>query len=136
MDSEFSDDGKSARLDSDDGILLNRATQGLYPPGSTIKPLILDAALRSNAATQNETFKCTGSLDVGDGHSIRESHGAVHGKVDLRHALMESCNVTFGTLAMRMEGIVTSSPLCPQFSVARWRCGEGRCVWFLCSRVP
>ena len=87
-----------------DSPLLNRAISGLYPPGSTIKPLILDAALRSNAATQNETFKCTGALDVGDGHSIRESHGAVHGKVDLRHALMESCNVTFGTLAMRMEG--------------------------------
>ena len=41
-------------------------------------------------------------LDVGGGHTIRESHGEVHGRVDLRQAVTESCNVTFGTLGMRM----------------------------------
>lgn len=85
-----------------DGALLNRAVQGMYPPGSTIKPMLADAALTENVAGEQEIFDCTGVLDVGGGYSIRESHGEVHGKVDLRKALTESCNVTFGTLGMRL----------------------------------
>lgn len=85
-----------------DGALLNRAVQGLYPPGSTIKPMIADAALTNAATNEREIFDCTGSLDVGGGQTIRESHGEVHGSVDLRRALTESCNVTFGTLGMRL----------------------------------
>ena len=85
-----------------DGALLNRAVQGMYPPGSTIKPMIADAALTEGVTDEKEIFDCNGELDVGGGHSIRESHGEVHGKVDLRKALTESCNVTFGTLGMRL----------------------------------
>ncbi len=86
----------------DSGPLLNRAVQGLYPPGSTIKPLIADAALSNGVADESEIFDCTGALDVGGGQTIRESHDEVHGKVNLRQALEESCNVTFGTLGMRL----------------------------------
>lgn len=86
----------------DSGPLLNRAVQGLYPPGSTIKPLIADAALSNGVTDESEVFDCTGALDVGGGQTIRESHGEVHGKVNLRQALEESCNVTFGTLGMRL----------------------------------
>ena len=82
--------------------LLNRAAQGLYPPGSTLKPMIADAALQEQVVDLKETFNCTGQLDVGGGSTIRESHGEVHGKVNLEKALIESCNVTFGTLAMRL----------------------------------
>ena len=87
---------------SADGALLNRTVQGLYPPGSTIKPMIADAALTEGVTNEQEIFDCTGVLDVGGGHSIQESHGEVHNKVDLRKALTESCNVTFGTLGMRL----------------------------------
>lgn len=83
--------------------LLNRAVQGLYPPGSTIKPLILDAALKNQSTSLNEIFDCTGALEVGDTR-IHESHGAVHGKINVEQALIESCNVTFGTLALRLGG--------------------------------
>ena len=85
-----------------DGALLNRAVQGMYPPGSTIKPMIADAALTEGVTDEKEVFACTGVLDVGGGHSIRESHGEVHGRVTLREAVTESCNVTFGTLGMRL----------------------------------
>lgn len=85
-----------------DGALLNRTVQGMYPPGSTIKPMIADAALTEGVTDEKEVFTCTGALDVGGGHSIRESHGEVHGKVNLREAVTESCNVTFGTLGMRL----------------------------------
>ncbi len=83
--------------------LLNRALQGLYPPGSTIKPLILDAALENEVTDLKEIFTCTGALEVGDS-VIHESHGAVHGRLDVEHALIESCNTTFGTLALRLGG--------------------------------
>ncbi len=84
--------------------LLNRALSGLYPPGSTIKPMILDIALRQNAAHDGEAFDCTGVLDVGGGYTIQESHNEVHGTVSLREALIKSCNITFGTLGMRLGG--------------------------------
>lgn len=88
----------------EDSPLLNRATQGLYPPGSTIKLLIADAALDEKVTDLNETFKCTGKLQIGKEY-IGESHGAVHGDhVTLDDAVTYSCNVTFGTLAMRMHG--------------------------------
>ncbi|MBQ5501805.1 MAG: cell division protein FtsI [Selenomonas sp.] len=86
-----------------DGPLLNRTVQGMYPPGSTIKPMIADAALTESVTTEQEEFSCSGELDVGGGHSIRESNGEVHGQVNLRKALTESCNVTFGTLGMRLK---------------------------------
>ena len=87
-----------------DSPLLNRVTQGLYPPGSTIKLLIADAALDEKVTDLNEVFKCTGKLQIGNEY-IGESHGAVHGDhVTLEDAVTQSCNVTFGTLAMRMHG--------------------------------
>lgn len=87
-----------------DSPLLNRVLYGLYPPGSTIKPLIADAALTEGVTTQQEIFDCTGKLDLGNGYTIADSHGEVHGRINLKQALMESCNVTFGTLAMRLGG--------------------------------
>ena len=87
----------------EDSPLLNRAANGLYPPGSTIKVLIADAALNEKVTDLNEVFDCNGRLQIGDTY-IGESHGAVHGRVNLKEALTHSCNYTFGTLAMRMHG--------------------------------
>ena len=61
-----------------------------------------DAALKEKATDQQEIFHCTGKLDLGGGYVLQESHGAVHGDVNLEQAVTESCNITFGTLAMRM----------------------------------
>ena len=93
---------EGALSSQEDSPLLNRVVQGLYPPGSTIKPMIADAALTDGVTNTSEIFECDGILDVGGGHTIRESHGEVHGRVDLRQAVTESCNITFGTLGMRM----------------------------------
>jgi len=92
-------DALTARADSP---LLNRATQGLYPPGSTFKPLIADAALTAGVTSEDEIFTCTGELAVGSDYVLHESHGEAHGKLDLAGALRESCNVTFATLALRL----------------------------------
>lgn len=82
--------------------LLNRAVQGLYPPGSTIKPLIADEALSTGTVTESDTFDCTGALDVGGGQTIKDSSGEVHGRLNIREAIAESCNYTFGTIGMRL----------------------------------
>ena len=96
-------DENFAELNSDDNApLVNRALNGLYPPGSVIKPIIADAVLTTGVSDEHEVFNCTGSLDVGGGYSIGESHGSVHGRLHLNDALVQSCNVTFGTLGMRL----------------------------------
>ena len=91
----------TARADSP---LLNRAVQGLYPPGSTFKTLIADAALEAGVTNSDEVFTCTGELAIGTDYVLHESHGEVHGQLRLSDALRESCNVTFATLALRLGG--------------------------------
>ena len=92
-------DELSSRADSP---LVNRAAQGLYPPGSTFKTLIADAALKTGVTTPDEIFDCTGELAIGKDYVLHESHGEAHGRLRLADALRESCNITFATLAMRM----------------------------------
>lgn len=81
--------------------LLNRATLGLYPPGSTFKVVTLCAALENDAVKPGETFRCPGSTKFGD-YTVHEPNGRAHGQVDLTRALVVSCNVTFSQLAVRV----------------------------------
>ena len=50
--------------------LLNRAAQGLYPPGSSIKPMIADAALEENAIKTKKKIDCGPFYDLGNGQKI------------------------------------------------------------------
>lgn len=93
----------SAIMKSDGSPLLNRAVQGLYPPGSTLKPVTAEIALTENITDLNRTFSCTGELRIGD-YVLHDADNEVHGKVKLTTALAESCNVTFGTLALELGG--------------------------------
>jgi peptidoglycan glycosyltransferase len=81
--------------------LLNRATLGLYPPGSTFKVVTLCAALENGVAQPNETFRCPGYVKIGN-YTIHEPDGRAHGRVNLTKALVVSCNVTFSQLAVRV----------------------------------
>ncbi len=89
---------------AEESPLLNRTVQGMYPPGSTIKPLVAEAALGEGITDEKEIFDCQGALELQDGSSIREYHGEVHGRVNLEQAMAESCNVTFGSLGLRLGG--------------------------------
>ena len=82
--------------------LLNRATQGLYPPGSIIKVMVADAALTEKIIDFKKTINCEGPLKVPPDYVLSESGFKAHGKVDLEEALAVSCNVTFGTLALKL----------------------------------
>ncbi len=84
--------------------LLNRAVQGLYPPGSIIKVMMADAALTEKVTNLNQTIHCEGALKVPPDYVLAESNHKAHGDVTLQEALATSCNVTFGTLALKLGG--------------------------------
>jgi peptidoglycan glycosyltransferase len=77
--------------------LVNRAFNGLYPPGSTFK-LITAAALIENSM-DDFTTTCTGSTEI-DG-SVIPCTGE-HGDVDLTEAIAKSCNVYFAEAAQKL----------------------------------
>ncbi|MCL1935587.1 MAG: penicillin-binding transpeptidase domain-containing protein [Defluviitaleaceae bacterium] len=78
--------------------LLNRATQGLYPPGSTFK--IFPAALSVRERIDFNHF-CNGYITI-NGTTIRCFHSTPHGNVDLNRAFYLSCNTYFVALANYM----------------------------------
>ena len=75
--------------------LLNRATQGLYAPGSTFKLLVATALLESDMA--GVTVVCGGQAAFGTAN-MRCFDGKAHGEVKLAAAMAHSCNVYFATM--------------------------------------
>ncbi len=88
-------------LDDPDKPLYNRASSGVYPPGSVFKPIVALCALREHAVDENELYTCTGSIIVG-GRTFNCSHRYGHGEVDLRRAIAVSCNPYFIAMGMRL----------------------------------
>ena len=83
--------------------LFNRALRGIYPPGSTVKPVLGMAGLAYGIITAQETRFCPGVYRVPNTNRIaREGRGGVHGTVDLRTAIAESCDVYFYGLAYQL----------------------------------
>jgi len=81
--------------------LLNRATQGLYPPGSVFKVLVAAAALEEGAIAPDERIECSGGYEV-DGRIFRCLAEGGHGPLDAAGALAQSCNVFFYQAAERL----------------------------------
>jgi penicillin-binding protein 2 len=87
-----------------DRPLFNRAIRGTYPPGSTVKPVLGMAGLAYGLVTADGSFFCPGTYRVpGTRRIAREGRGGVHGTVDLRTAIAESCDVYFYDLAYRLD---------------------------------
>ncbi|MEE2659649.1 MAG: penicillin-binding protein 2 [Candidatus Latescibacterota bacterium] len=79
--------------------LLNRATQGSYPPGSTLKMVGAVAALEMGITDTLSTFEaCAGSLQIGD-VVFRCNNREGHGELNLLQAVETSCNIYFNHLA-------------------------------------
>jgi penicillin-binding protein 2 len=80
--------------------LINKVTQGLYPPGSTVKPMnalaILDAGIGAD-----ERVVCTGRYRLGTSTFHCHKRGG-HGALDMKHAIMQSCDVYFYTMIRRI----------------------------------
>jgi len=95
-------DSKSykALLSARDAPLINRALNGKYPPGSTIKPFLGIAALTTGVREASDTTWCKGWYSLkGHSHRYRDWKKNGHGYVDLNYAIMQSCDVYYYTLA-------------------------------------
>lgn len=98
----------SALRDSRDLPLFNRAVQGQYPPGSTVKPIFGLAGLEYGLVTAETTIRDPGWYMLpGEERRFRDwtlkVRGTGHGReVDLHQAIEESCDVYFYDLAHRM----------------------------------
>jgi penicillin-binding protein 2 len=86
-----------------DKPLINRALRGAYPPGSTIKPFFALAALKYGVMTPDQTIFCPGHFSLpGSSHQFRDWKPKGHGTVSMRHAIQQSCDVYFYTVANRL----------------------------------
>jgi penicillin-binding protein 2 len=81
--------------------LQNRATQSVYPPGSVFKLVIAAAALHYGLVDPKETVNCSGELALGS-HVFRCWRHSGHGAVNFERALVESCDVYFYKLGMKL----------------------------------
>lgn len=80
--------------------LLNRAAEGLYPPGSIFKLVVASSILKNNL--QDEEIECTGEVSV-DGYIIKDSSGKAHGRLTLAEALKYSCNSYFIKQGLKLK---------------------------------
>ncbi len=88
---------------SKDSILLNRAMQGLYPPGSIFKTVTLLEYLREHGLEDSGyAYQCSGKASVGD-FSISCYRGTVHGELDLKTAYAKSCNSAFADMGRKLD---------------------------------
>ncbi len=81
--------------------LENKAIQGEYPPGSTYKIVTALAGLEEKVIDENTFFDCTGALQFGE-REYRCWKKEGHGRVDIKRALAESCDVYFYRTGQRL----------------------------------
>jgi peptidoglycan glycosyltransferase len=89
-------------INSDPGRpLLNRAAQGLYPPGSVFKIVVAGAALQTGTVTPETEFEDTGEYLAG-GYVVRNYNDKVYGLHDFTKAFASSINTTFAKVGVEM----------------------------------
>ncbi|MCR5451166.1 MAG: penicillin-binding protein 2 [Lachnospiraceae bacterium] len=99
--STISQQWESLTSSSSESILLNRATQGLYPPGSTFK-IITALAYDRNGRNDNVTFDCSGDF-TSDGFTIHCYGNKAHGNQSFETAFANSCNTTFAKIGLVLK---------------------------------
>jgi len=83
--------------------LFNRALTGQYPPGSTIKPILGLAGLQGKVHTRRQKIYCPGWYKLPDEDRLyRDWKKTGHGRLDLAGAIIQSCDVYFYNMALRM----------------------------------
>lgn len=102
-------------LNSDDRIpMLNKSLQGLYPPGSTLKPMAGLAFLK-HGIDPEEKVVCGGGFRLGN--RVFKCLGR-HGPMDMRSAIMKSCNTYFYSMANRV-GYDAITPIAKQLGLGQ-----------------
>ncbi len=86
-----------------DSVLVNRATQGLYAPGSTFKLITLLEYIKENPDTYTDySYTCDGTYELGD-QTISCSHSTAHGTQDALMSLANSCNCSFINMGLTLN---------------------------------
>lgn len=120
--------------DEENSPLINRATQGLYPPGSIFKVIPTIALIEAYPEYKDIVYQCTGSI-AKENYSIKCYNGIVHGEVTLKEAFEKSCNTYFVNLqeyisAKQLEEVSerllfnTAFPLDLEYSKSRLDVGK------------
>ncbi|MFY9494288.1 MAG: penicillin-binding transpeptidase domain-containing protein [Limnochordia bacterium] len=91
--SEYSEDGRSP--------FLNRVTQGQYPPGSVIKPIVYGTALERELTSPDQIWNDQGVFRV-DGRTVQNFGGRSLGAITTEEALALSSNTVFAELAVEL----------------------------------
>ncbi len=92
-----------ALIESPDRPLFDRATRGQYPPGSTVKPLFALAAIDSGVVTPQTRIYDPGFFRLeNSSHRYRDWKRGGHGMVTMRDAVVQSCDIFFYTVGVRM----------------------------------
>ena len=88
-------------LSKDDHVpLRNKTLQGLYPPGSTVKPMVALALLEAGISPM-DTVNCPGAIRVGN--TLFHCHKRRgHGSLNMRGAIAQSCDIYFYQMAQRI----------------------------------
>jgi penicillin-binding protein 2 len=94
--------------------LTNRAFQGVYPIGSTIKPIVAIAALENNHLSHGETIYCSQEYKYFSDYRPKCMH--YHRTMNLTNALSKSCNYFFFELGKRV-GALTLTEYFKQFGL-------------------
>ncbi len=81
--------------------LINKSVSGLYPPGSTIKPIVALSALENDVVSTKKIVRCTGSMELyGQKYHCWKEKG--HGYMSMRSAIKQSCDIYFYEVARRL----------------------------------
>ncbi|MCL2052722.1 MAG: penicillin-binding transpeptidase domain-containing protein [Lachnospiraceae bacterium] len=88
---------------TESSILLNRVTQGLYPPGSTFKIMTaLEYIRANNLGISSYSYNCTGHFSA-NGLRINCFRGNAHGRVDFTDSFAKSCNSSFANIGNLLD---------------------------------
>ena len=80
---------------------MNKSIGGLYPPGSTIKPIVALSALENDVVSPKFLGECKGDIELyGQKYHCWKEKG--HGFMNLRSAIKQSCDVYFYEIARRL----------------------------------
>ena len=99
--------------------LFNRALQGQYPPGSTVKPAMAIAGLEHNLVNPNDREFCVGEMGLPNSTRKYRCHKrAGHGWMDMVGGVMQSCDIYFYALGLKL-GIDRISTSMGEFGLGR-----------------
>lgn len=85
-----------------ESVLLNRATQGAYAPGSIFKLVTTLEYIRENKGYENYNYTCEGEIEY-EGTTIHCAKNRKHGEESLVTSLANSCNTSYSNMGLSLD---------------------------------